>query len=454
MNTTLFSAGAAQIDITPLPGTLINGDFISHYAQHFHDPLYAKALVLQQGSLRIAIILVDICAMQKDFLDQLKQDVYLDTGIRPEHTLIAATHTHAAGSVCSLLLGHADVAYTKWLPGRIVEAVKEAKSRLRPAKIAHGAVDVPEHLRCRRYYMSSEYQALNPITGEKEQIKTNPFGGESSVLAAAAAVDPELCFFGIQGLEGRWISVLANYSLHYVGDWKKGTISADYFGTFSDFLKVRLQAGDDFVGMMSNGTSGDVNIWDFEEADQYPQEDHRKSELIGKELVEKVVAVLSEPQWERNPVLAAQYTEIEVAVRKPSAAELKAARELLRNADYEMIHQINQEDLRQIYAREQLLLSAYPDRVAFPVQGIRIGELLIGGLGGEFFSETGTRLKQQAPLGRYFTITMANDYTGYVPPAHEMEKGGYETWRCRTSYLEKAAEELIRNRLLTLMSQL
>ena len=37
-----FRAGAAQVDITPMLGTRMNGDFISHYATSIHDPFFQK----------------------------------------------------------------------------------------------------------------------------------------------------------------------------------------------------------------------------------------------------------------------------------------------------------------------------------------------------------------------------------------------------------------------------
>jgi neutral ceramidase len=73
-------------------------------------------------------------------------------------------------------------------------------------------------------------------------------------------------------------------------------------------------------------------------------------------------------------------------------------------------------------------------------------------LGGEFFSETGLNLKKTNSAKPYFTITIANGYVGYVPPKHEIEKGGYETWRCRTSFLAEDAEEIISNELKALIN--
>ena len=72
-------------------------------------------------------------------------------------------------------------------------------------------------------------------------------------------------------------------------------------------------------------------------------------------------------------------------------------------------------------------------------------------MGGEFFAETGLWLKKQNASKNYFTICLANGYDGYVAPAHEIERGGYETWRARSSYLEVDAESKIRNELLELI---
>ena len=81
------------------------------------------------------------------------------------------------------------------------------------------------------------------------------------------------------------------------------------------------------------------------------------------------------------------------------------------------------------------------------MQSLKIGDITIGALGGEFFAEAGLALKEKIGTDKYFTITMANGYIGYVPPAHEIEKGGYETWRCRTSHIEENGEDIVRNAL-------
>jgi hypothetical protein len=450
MLTQHFQAGAAKTDITPPLGTFINGDFITHYATNIHDPLYSKALVLRNGHTTIALVVVDICIMPKDFLDEIKCDIEKDLDIQTTNILISSTHTHAAGSVEGILLSAPDLPYRKKLSRLIVQSVKQAKERLRPAKTAFGFIDAPEHVVCRRYFMKEGYEARNPVTGGLDKVKTNPVGAEELIMERVSEMDTQLHYLAVKGTDDQWICLLGNYSMHYVSDWPNGTITADYFGFFSNHIAAKLQAGDAFVGMLSNGTSGDANIWDFLRPDRYPKEFFKKSELIGTDLAEKVFGSLQNIEWETNPFLYARTEEIAVPVRKPSLQDLQSAKEIIMTSDFEKV-EANEEGLKRLYAREQVLLNEYPDTVLFPLQVIRIGSGIISGLGGEFFAGTGLWLKKKAGA-KYFTITMANGYFGYVPPAHEIERGGYETWRCRSSFLNSESE--IRNQLLALIQEL
>lgn len=446
-------AGAAKTDITPPLGTFINGDFVSHYAQWIHDNLYSKALVLQYQDTTIAIVVVDICVLPNELVDHIKLLITEETGISRENIILSSTHTHAAGSVASVYLCAADLLYTKKLPALIVDSVVKAKQTLRPAKVGFGSVDVPEHVRCRRYFMQDAYQPLNPVNGGYDTIKTNPFGREQFILKPESVTDPEVSYLAVQSTEGEWISILANYSLHYVGDWDNGTISADYFGVFAEELRQKLGAGNEFIGMMSNGTSGDINIWDFRDNSGYPSGKFEKSRFIGNHIAEKLVQSLDKIQWEELPSIRIQYEEMSLAVRKASEEELEAAKKIIAESHYENLV-IDDEGLRSLYAREQVLLNELPDTLQFPVQAIQIGEGIIGALSAEIFAETGLWLKANVSTQKYFTIGLANGNCGYLPPAHEFELGGYETWRSRTSKLEKSAEEKVKNKQLQLVNNL
>ncbi len=448
-----FKAGAAQVDITPPLGTVINGEFTSRYANNIADPLYAKAMVMQDDATTLLILVVDICVMQRDFLDEVKSIITARTGISAQNQLISSTHTHSAGSIADLLMGHVDWGYRTKLPTLLVEAALKAQQDMVPAQIAYGWFDEPRHMVCRRYRMKADYRPYNPVNGGSDVVKTNPFGDENDIVERTSNPDTELRYLAVKGIDDQWIGLLANYSLHYVGDCARGTISADYFGCFAKELVGLLGADPTFVGMVSNGTSGEINIWDFLDPERYPLAHHEKSRLIGKDLAIGVAASLSDVTWEAQPVLGSRYEEVTVGLRKPTPAELETAKEIVQQTDYENI-QLDQRGYQQVYAREQVLLAEYPDEKQVPVQAFRIGSGLIGALPGEFFAETGLHIKAGRPDKKYFTICLANDYVGYVPPAHELEKGGYECWRCRSSHLAENAEGILRDGLVAQINSL
>ncbi|WP_342645589.1 hypothetical protein [Mucilaginibacter sp. CSA2-8R] len=449
--TNTLQAGVAKVDITPPLGTLINGDFVTHYATQIHDVLYAKALVFKGGGVTVALCIVDICAMRRELLDAVKAQVYELTDILPPNILISSTHTHASGSVESLLLGAADLPYRQKLPSLIVEAIVKAQQNLVNARVGFGSVNIPEYVLCRRYAMQPGYEAQNPVTGGLDRVKTNPFGAEDQIIGPVSQMDTELCYLAVKNENDEWLGLLGNYSMHYVGDWENGTLSSDYFGEFSNQLKDLLHAGDAFVGMLSNGTSGEANIWDFLNPGRFPKGNYEKSRLIGGDLAKRVAQSVNEIEWQANATIAADYAEVRAGIRKPDASELEAAKLLVAQGTYEKLDGIDFKTMQRLYAREQVLLNEFPDQINFPVQAIKIGNVVIGALGGEFFAETGLALKSE--IKNYFTITLANDYVGYVCPEHEIERGGYETWRCRTSCLEVTAEEKIRQVLKSLINK-
>jgi neutral ceramidase len=446
-------AGVAQTDITPPLGTLINGDFFPHTATYIHDALFAKALYLQQGPVSLVMVVVDTCVMSMDYARQVRSQIAENTGIPFNHISVSTTHTHAAGSVSEVHLCGPDPAYSQWMPQKLVQVVQEAMDKAAPARIAFGAVQVPEHVLCRRYVMKNGFRVHNPVTGHPEEVVTNPFGAESNIDRSAGPTDPEVGYIALQNGEGKWIGLLASYSLHYVGDWDHGTISADYFGEFARQLQHRLQAGDDFVAIMSNGTSGDINCWDFLHPQRYPEQPFEKSKLIAGEIAARVTDSLAALQWEQEPTLAIQYEELSLGIRKPVPEELEQSRQIVDATDYSQL-EMNEEGLRRLYAREQLLLQQCADTMQYPLQAFRIGQGIIGSISGEVFAETGLWIKANSPARNYFTIGLANGNAGYVPPAYEIERGGYETWRCRYSNLEPNAESLIRSRFLQMLQQL
>src|SRR5215207_5640185 len=76
-----FRAGAARADITPDLGILIVGNFNPVPATHVHDPLYARTLVLDDGTTRIAFVVVDNVGVPQVVCDEAKRMITEKTGM-------------------------------------------------------------------------------------------------------------------------------------------------------------------------------------------------------------------------------------------------------------------------------------------------------------------------------------------------------------------------------------
>src|SRR5215831_11853170 len=86
--------GAAEIDITPPVGHRMAGYFDERLATGVHDPLKAKAIVLQQGQERIAMVFCDLVGVSLTVTTNARAQASQQTGIPVTNIVICATHSH------------------------------------------------------------------------------------------------------------------------------------------------------------------------------------------------------------------------------------------------------------------------------------------------------------------------------------------------------------------------
>ncbi|HEY3321686.1 MAG TPA: neutral/alkaline non-lysosomal ceramidase N-terminal domain-containing protein [Planctomycetota bacterium] len=464
-----LSAGAAKACITPALGTRMNGGVGPGYAKHVHDDLFVRALVLDDGTTRLAFAVVDTCLLDRPVFDEAKKLVQQHTGISPDRVMMSCTHTHSGGSGVSAHLVEADDTYRAWLPGRIADAVQCALNNLAPAQIAWGSGTLPQHVFCRRVLIKEGVSYTNQLgfTGEKAKMNwdsPNPADGEP-----AGPTDPQVFVLSVQNADGKPLALLANYSLHYVGGVGPGHISGDYFGVFADRIQQLLGADRQdppFVGILCNGTSGDINNINPKEKAP-PRKPYEQMRAVAEDLAQEVMRVSKSFEFRRDVKLASALKECVVGTRRPNAEELAKAKDVVAGRPVEKLKGWTENS-----AREQILLSEWPAEVSMPLQIFRIGDLAIAGWPGEIFAASGLELKKQNPLspggrgpsersetgvrGPLFNIGLANGWYGYIPPPEQFDLGAYETWRMRTSPLEiEAIPKMIKTfvELLTALKQ-
>lgn len=430
-------AGAAIVDVTPVQfPVLVNGGMLSRTADTVKTRLNARAVVLDDGSERLAIVVVDSCMMPRPLLDDAKQLAAQRTKIKPDRMLISATHTHSAPSSLSCLGTEADPTYIPYLREKLAEAIARAEANLQPAQVGWGLGDAAEFTALRRWIRRPDRLADDPFGNPT--VRANMHAGRNwdDVTGESGPEDPDLSMIAFRSNDGQPIAVLANFSMHYFGDQ---ALSADYFGLFCDGFQQRInQPGTErpFVALLSHGCSGDIWRRDYKiPAEQQGNGPTIESYVDG--LLNVALEAFEDIEYRQDADLAMAETRMELKYRVPDKQRLEWAERVVK----EMGDRLPKSQT-EVYAREQIILHQRQSTEVV-VQAIRIGDLAIATTPNETYALTGLKLKLQSPLTKTMVIELANGGDGYIPPPEQHLLGGYNTWPARSAGLEVTAEPKI-----------
>lgn len=462
----LFQAAAATSNITPPLGTLRVGSFTPFPTEHVHDELHARCLVLDDGTTKLALVVCDLLGLHRSVSLEARRLIEESTGIPPTNVMISATHTHSAGNALGttrFVNGQSLDEYQQFVARRIADGVRRAVNLLRPAEIAYGSIDVPEHLLNRRWFLRDGEERENPF-GKLERVwKTGAPSDEFT--GPAGPIDPEVSFIAVREASGEPISIYAAYSLHYAGDTGPAHISADYFGMFCEELK-RLQSmptnDPPFVALMANATSGDIGLNQARYRNTGPRGSYQRCMAVANDLATKVHAAVAKVKWFTHLELDARYREPDIEWRAIQPELLNWAKDVEASAP-----RLPSGNLpigarwpttpewvtRLSYAGRVQLLSQAEQPARVPLQVLRIGEICIATTPCETYAEIGLEFKSRSPFAHSFMVQLNHGYLGYLPTPEQLELGEYSTWP-GTNFLEPQASVKMLDTLLEMASEM
>jgi hypothetical protein len=446
-------AGAAAVDVSPQEFPLnMPGGFSANMAEGCHDPLHARALVLDDGTTTLAVVVVDNLGVAREVCDEAKALAAQQCALKPENVLVCATHTHSAPPSNSTNGPAPAVAYRKLLVAGIAESLVRAHAALRPAAIGTAAQPLPEEVFNRRWYLKPGKMPLNPF-GKMDQVKMNPGTSPDVLDRPAGPTDPDVTILDVQEARGhKPLALLANYSLHYVGATPRGKVSADYFGEFARLMPSRVGGDTNFVALLSNGTSGDINNIPFL-VTRPPREPFEQIRIVaGKTADAAWLARRKIVKHTTSAKLGMVQRELMLRYRRPApeqVAEAKAVLAVKGKAEQEKLPRLAENYARNVVAAAE----RKEDTISVQLQALRIGDFAICGIPFETFAEIGLELKQRSPFARTMVISHANARHGYLPTPAQHKLGGYETW-LGTNKVQEDASDLIIAQLLDMLKEL
>ncbi len=88
-----FKVGAAQVDITPANGTPMAGYYKFRAVDGVLDPIYAKAIVVEQDGARAVFVVLDLAGTTRPLVAAARKLITEQCRLPGDRVMISATHT-------------------------------------------------------------------------------------------------------------------------------------------------------------------------------------------------------------------------------------------------------------------------------------------------------------------------------------------------------------------------
>jgi len=398
------------VDITPPIGAWLSGyGSRNKPSEGILDPLYSKALVLDDGQSKIAVVSADLLWVPLKMTNEIRQQVQEKLGIPPQNVMICGTHTHFAPKIDRIAKNWPDAAaaqidesYVQVLKKKIFDSIMLADKNSRQVSLSVGKGQISEIVYNRRTKKPDGTVAMTfNLPPASPDLTFGP-------------VDPELCLLRVDDPNGALVTEVVNYACHPVsGDPIRDKfyyISADYPAYTAQV--VEQAEGGNCIFLL--GTAGNINPVRLNRTHPRMQ--------TGKALGGAALRYLQFTQ----PCGDVKISALKQPVSLPLKKDLPPERMLSVGKDAEI------QDTE--------------------VQVLRIGDVYIVGLPGEILVEIGLEIKARAGIENLFVVSLANDAIGYVCPRAAYKEGGYEP--DSGTNLAPGAAEIITEHALKLIEQI
>lgn len=451
-------AGAAKVDITPPLQPMSNG-----WPETLRDHLYVRAIVLDNGSTRAALINADQGGLSSAIWDDASKKIAAELQCPVENILISAIHTHSDGGLFSRSMtlpgtqpsggkgaassqppnnpqaggrGSAPQNGANNVADAIVKAVREAKSKLQPAVIGFGTGDV---------YLNVNRDAINPVTKLWYQ------GPNSN-----APSDKTIAVVTIKTPSGDPIAIYFNYAMHPINYYLTGIVSADFPGqTAAD---IESYYGDKVIAVFTQSASGDQNpLYLQPHGDltavlrgrkrggpplgQAPADPNAKPDPAA---IEEATAGLDQMVKAEGEIISEEI----LRVMQHTDNFTRDARIWGGTKTIECPGRTRTDSGRE--GMQGQYVDGSPVHIRLDL--LTVGPIAFGGVNAEVYNEIWLRLKSEAPLrdSMMVTLTDGNAGSGYIP---NDESFSHNTFEVLSSRLKPGcAEDGIVNGLAGLMS--
>ena len=395
--------GAARIDITP-PAAPANPPS----GKYAHEHLYVRAIVLDNGSTRAALIGADQAGLPEIVWTTASKQIAKELDCPIPNIIMSATHTHSGWGPGGPGPGmfHPDPnAPPPPIVDQILDAVKQAKAQLQPARMGFGTGFS---------YLNVNRDVIDPATRLWTQ-GPNLNGSSDKTVAVIKFETPE----------GQPIAAYIDYAMHPVNGYLAGFTSADFAGATSRYVEQAY--GDKMVAVFVQGASGDQNPL-YLRAATNALASRSGVPITGNVLTrEKVEAPLRDGKVTEHPLDPAVRDALERVMDSEGVLLGEEVIRVMTNTtrmETDPVISAGQ-DMATCPGRHRLdsVREGTPgkyedgDPVHIRLGVLRIGDVALASVDAELYNTIGRRLKEQSPMANTVMVTLANGManSGYIP---------------------------------------
>ncbi len=433
----------AEMDITPPIGYRMAGYFDERFASGMHDPLKAKALVLQQGRRQVALVFCDLVGLSLRVSREARARASRATGIPVTNIVIAATHSHTGPLFDDVRRDYfhheamdksggdarEKIDYPAFLTRQLVRVIVKARANLQPAELDAGSATQPGLPFNRRYYMKNGRVAFNP-----GQLNPN-------IVGPAGPVDSEVGILLVKNANrAEPIGGLTVFAMH--ADTVGGTqFSADYPYYIEQTLRKAF--GRDYISAFGAGTCGDINHIDVSK--RGPVKGFAVAQGLGERIGQTVIAGVPHLKAIDKPSLAVRSETLMLPLQTVTPRDVAEARVIMAR-----MRDTNMDFYAKVRAAKAMDLAQRGTSAPMEIQVFRLGnDTAIVCLPAEIFVEFGLAIKKASPFKQTMVITICNDRPGYVPTLKAFKEGSYEVTNSRVK--AGGGEEMVEEALKMLI---
>jgi neutral ceramidase len=393
--------GAARVDIT-LPPDAANPPS----GKYTHEHLYVRAIVLDNGSARAALIGADQGGLPEIVWTTASKQIAKELDCPIPNIIMSATHTHSGWGPGGPGMFHPDPnAPPPPIVGQILDAVKQAKAQLQPARMGFGTGFS---------YLNANRDVIDPATRKWTQ-GPNLNGPSDKTVAVIKFETPG----------GQPIAAYIDYAMHPVNGYLAGFTSADFAGATSRYVEQAY--GDKMVAVFVQGASGDQNPL-YLRAATNALASRSGVPITGNVLTrEQVEAPLRDGKVKEHPLDPAVRDALERVMDSEGVLLGEEVIRVMTNTtrmEADPVISASQ-DTATCPGRHRLdnvregIPGSYEggDPVHIRLGALRIGDVALASVDAELYSTIGKRLKEQSPMANTVMVTLANGManSGYIP---------------------------------------